>query len=131
MHDISARTGHHATAAAVHRRIDDPLSTEPCVDIVIPVFNEASVVDASIARLHAYLSEGYPFTWRVATGSSVMAIGGFNGTGGAGGPGGGQTSATATATATSTSITSWVATHFIATTVGGVTVYDLTAASGS
>ena len=75
-----------------------------------------------------------------------MAIGGFNGTDpaptlaqfealrppgkihyfiaggglGGGGPGGGG------AASAGTQISSWVAAHFISTTVGGVTLYDLT-----
>jgi hypothetical protein len=72
-----------------------------------------------------------------------MAIGGFNGTdpyptlasfealvkqgkvhyfvdGGGGGPGAGTSSA-------SSAISSWVESNFTSTTVGGVTVYDLTA----
>ena len=76
-------------------------------------------------------------TYQLASGQPVMAIGGFTGSdpsptltqlqayvaagdvhyfiaGGGGGRGG------------STEISTWVATHFAATTVGGVTVYDLT-----
>ncbi|HET9016906.1 MAG TPA: glycosyltransferase family 39 protein [Thermomicrobiaceae bacterium] len=88
---------------------------------------------------------------QLATGDPVMAIGGFNGTdpaptlaqfeqdvqagrihyflasggfGGFGGPGGGS--------GTGSQITGWVEQHFTATTVGGVTVYDLTTpASGN
>ena len=86
-------------------------------------------------------------SYQLATGSPVMAIGGFNGTdpfptlaqfeqdvakheihyfiggGRGGGPGGQQSSSTSTAIAT------WVANHFTAKTVGGVTIYDLTAAN--
>ena len=81
--------------------------------------------------------------YQLATSLPVMAIGGVNGTdptptlaqfegdvaagkihyfiaGGSGGPGN-STSSVATA------ITGWVAQHFTAQTVGGVTVYDLTA----
>jgi 4-amino-4-deoxy-L-arabinose transferase-like glycosyltransferase len=92
-------------------------------------------------------------SYELATGASVMAIGGFNGTdpsptlaqfqrdvaaheihyfiaggggfGGGGAAGGGQTSSTATA------ITAWVTSTFTAKTVGGVTVYDLTTSSRS
>ena len=84
-------------------------------------------------------------TIELASGEPVMAIGGFNGqggnislatfeayvakgdihyfiasgTGGGGGPGGTSNSDSA--------ITSWVEAHFTATTIGGQTVYDLTA----
>jgi hypothetical protein len=86
--------------------------------------------------------------FQLATGDAVMAIGGFNGTdpypsltlfeqlvrggkvhyyiasggGGFGGPGGGGSS-------TSSAITQWVESHYSATTVDGVTLYDLTATS--
>jgi 4-amino-4-deoxy-L-arabinose transferase-like glycosyltransferase len=85
--------------------------------------------------------------YQLATGDPVMAIGGFNGTdpaptlaqfqkyvsegkihyylgGGGFGGGGGLGSAGAS---DSSQIATWVAAHFTATTVDGVTVYDLTA----
>jgi hypothetical protein len=80
--------------------------------------------------------------YQLASGDPVMAIGGFNGSdpwptlavfeqyvsegrihyfiGGGGFGGAGGTSSTSSA------ISSWVTSHFTATTVGGVTVYDLT-----
>jgi 4-amino-4-deoxy-L-arabinose transferase-like glycosyltransferase len=90
--------------------------------------------------------------YQLATDDPVMAIGGFNGTdpaptlvqfekyvaegrihyylsggGGLGGGFGGGSSGTTTAS----QIASWVSTHFTATTVDGVTLYDLTAAPRS
>jgi glycosyltransferase involved in cell wall biosynthesis len=35
------------------------------VDIVVPVYNEAHVLAASVERLHRYLAEEFPFTWRI------------------------------------------------------------------
>jgi glycosyltransferase involved in cell wall biosynthesis len=35
------------------------------VDIVVPVFNEARVLEASIRRLHAYLSDRFPLSWAI------------------------------------------------------------------
>jgi 4-amino-4-deoxy-L-arabinose transferase-like glycosyltransferase len=90
--------------------------------------------------------------YQLASGEPVMAIGGFNGTdpsptlaqfetwvkegkihyfiaGGGGGGGGGG--ATSSSTSVSSQITSWVESHYTATTVGGVTVYELTSASTS
>jgi len=52
-----------------------------------------------------------------------IAGGGVGGGGGAGGPGGGSS--------TGSEIQAWVEANFTATTVGGVTVYDLTPATGS
>ena len=90
---------------------------------------------------------------QLATGLPVMAIGGFNGTdptptlaafqalvragkihyflggggaGGLGGPGGGGPGA---GSASSSAISDWVAQTFPASTIGGVTVYDLTASA--
>ena len=88
-------------------------------------------------------------SYQLAAEEPVMAIGGFNGSdpaptlaqfradvrhhrihyfiggGTAGrGPGGGPGSS-----GTSRAISTWVATHFTATTVGGVTVYDLSSAA--
>jgi glycosyltransferase involved in cell wall biosynthesis len=37
----------------------------PLVDIVVPVYNEAHVLEASIYRLHGYLSASFPFSWRI------------------------------------------------------------------
>ncbi|MGB8858015.1 MAG: bifunctional glycosyltransferase family 2/GtrA family protein [Ilumatobacteraceae bacterium] len=37
----------------------------PLVDIVIPVHNEARMLAASVTTLHDYLSERFPFTWRI------------------------------------------------------------------
>jgi len=34
----------------------------PTVDVVLPVFNEEVVLERSVERLHAYLSEHFPFT---------------------------------------------------------------------
>ncbi len=86
--------------------------------------------------------------YELASGKAIMAIGGFTGSdpsitlaqfeklvaageihyfiGGGnsgGGPGGGSSSNSA--------ITSWVESHYTATTVGGTTVYDLTKAASS
>jgi len=97
--------------------------------------------------------------YQLATGDPVMAIGGFNGTdpyptlsefeqlvrqgkihyfiasggGGAGavggaGPGGAAASGNSSA---SSAIESWVTSHFKATTVDGVTLYDLSSSTGS
>lgn len=37
----------------------------PAVDIVVPVYNEQAVLDASVRRLHEYLTSHFPFTWRI------------------------------------------------------------------
>jgi glycosyltransferase involved in cell wall biosynthesis len=35
------------------------------VEIVVPVYNEARGLEASVRRLHAYLGERFPFDWRI------------------------------------------------------------------
>lgn len=40
-------------------------SVPPVVDIVVPVFNEALVVAASVDRLEEYLERDFPFSWRI------------------------------------------------------------------
>jgi len=37
----------------------------PVVDIVIPVHNEARILEASVSRLYLYLSEHFPLAWRI------------------------------------------------------------------
>lgn len=37
----------------------------PVLDIVVPVYNEAAVIEQSIERLHAYLTAEFPFSWRI------------------------------------------------------------------
>ena len=43
---------------------DDPHAA-PCLEIVVPVFNEDATLETSIAALHAYLTERFPFSWRI------------------------------------------------------------------
>jgi glycosyltransferase involved in cell wall biosynthesis len=37
----------------------------PDVEIVVPVYNEAAGLDRSIRRLHRFLTDGFPFRWRI------------------------------------------------------------------
>jgi 4-amino-4-deoxy-L-arabinose transferase-like glycosyltransferase len=90
--------------------------------------------------------------YQLATGDPVMAIGGFNGTdpaptlaqfekyvsegkihyyiSGGGGFGGGGGGFGSSGTSDASEIASWVQAHYTAKTVGGVTLYDLTAPTG-
>jgi hypothetical protein len=89
--------------------------------------------------------------YQLATGLPVMSLGGFNGSdpsptlaqfqqyvasgqvhyfiagGGGGVPGGGGGPGGGSGSSTTSEISSWVQQHYTATTVDGVTVYDLTA----
>ena len=42
-----------------------PEAPVPVVDIVVPVHNEAHVLEASVSRLYLYLSERFPLSWRI------------------------------------------------------------------
>ena len=116
-------------------------SGQPAADLVSLLQANASRYTWVAATVRANSAAGY----ELATGDPVMAIGGFNGTdpaptlaqfqqyvhdgkihyfiGGGGGPGSAGTSSTAA------QIAAWVQQNFSATTVGGVTVYDLTTAA--
>jgi putative flippase GtrA len=37
----------------------------PLVEIVVPVYNEHAVLEASIRRLHRFLTESFPFSWSI------------------------------------------------------------------
>ena len=64
-HTRSCTGRSHTTAVAVHRRIEGPVAAPPCIDVVVPVYNEAVALEASIAWLYDYLDTSFPFTWRI------------------------------------------------------------------
>ncbi len=41
------------------------VAAAPDVDIVVPVYNEERALEQSIRRLHRFLSDGFPFSWRI------------------------------------------------------------------
>ena len=45
------------TRRPAHRALD--------VEIVVPVFNEEAALERSVLRLHRFLSEAFPFSWRI------------------------------------------------------------------
>jgi glycosyltransferase involved in cell wall biosynthesis len=48
-----------------HRAAPRPASPAGDVDIVVPVYNEEAALERSIRRLHRFLSESFPFGWRI------------------------------------------------------------------
>jgi glycosyltransferase involved in cell wall biosynthesis len=50
---VSPRAGLHLAPAA------------PDVDVVVPVYNEEAALEQSIRRLHRFLTESFPFGWRI------------------------------------------------------------------
>ena len=116
-------------------------ASAPGAALVKLLETDAAAVHAGLAAtIDANSAAGY----QLATDDPIMAIGGFNGTdpapslaqfeqyvaqgrihyflGSGGGPGGGS--------GTSAQIAQWVEQHFTATSVDGVTVYDLTQPAG-
>jgi len=41
---------------------DDAAATAPCVEIVVPVYNEVGTLERSVRRLRSYLDRSFPFT---------------------------------------------------------------------
>jgi glycosyltransferase involved in cell wall biosynthesis len=50
---------------AIDHRIENTRLAPPTVDVVVPVYNEAVGLGAGVRRLHAYLADRLPFTWRI------------------------------------------------------------------
>ncbi|HTC82185.1 MAG TPA: hypothetical protein VK848_11690, partial [Acidimicrobiia bacterium] len=50
-----------ATAALAIQVLPDRRAVE--VEIVVPVYNEEAQLEASVLRLHAYLSTRFPVSW--------------------------------------------------------------------
>lgn len=51
-------------------------TSEPVVlDVTVPVYNEAHVLERSIGTLHAYLTEHFPFTWRITIADNASTDG--------------------------------------------------------
>ena len=42
-----------------------PAHAAPQVDIVVPVYNEEAALEHSILRLHEFLTDEFPFSWRI------------------------------------------------------------------
>ncbi|HVN11505.1 MAG TPA: dolichyl-phosphate beta-glucosyltransferase [Kineosporiaceae bacterium] len=51
-----------AEASILGARSPDP---RPAVDVVVPVYNEEADLGPGIRRLHQYLTERFPFSWRI------------------------------------------------------------------
>jgi putative flippase GtrA len=47
----------------------------PDVEIVVPVYNEQAALEASIRRLHAFLTDAFPFTWRIVIADNASTDG--------------------------------------------------------
>jgi glycosyltransferase involved in cell wall biosynthesis len=47
----------------------------PIVEIVVPVYDEAATLEASIDRLHRYLTRHFPFSWRITIADNASTDG--------------------------------------------------------
>jgi putative flippase GtrA len=50
--------------------VPDAITTPPLLDIVVPVHNEQASLEPSIRRLHSYLTDAMPLTWRITIADS-------------------------------------------------------------
>ncbi len=58
------------------RRVPAPApSSFAAVDIVVPVFNEKAVLEASVRRLHDFLCRSFPFSWRIVIADNASTDG--------------------------------------------------------
>jgi putative flippase GtrA len=57
----------HLDLSTTTSRLPEPATAIPAcdVDIVVPVYNEAAGLDASVRRLHAFLRGRLPVSWRI------------------------------------------------------------------
>ncbi|WP_051223494.1 bifunctional glycosyltransferase family 2/GtrA family protein [Conexibacter woesei] len=50
-------------------------AVRPDVEVVVPVYNEQLALEPSIRRLHAFLSDGFPFTWSITIADNASTDG--------------------------------------------------------
>jgi putative flippase GtrA len=53
------------STASVAEPATTPHGRTTQVDVIVPVHNEAHVVAGNVGRLHTYLSDHFPFSWRI------------------------------------------------------------------
>lgn len=58
-------TEHRDRLPARPARPDRLPTAPPTIDVVVPVFNEEAVLAASVTLLHDYLTDAFPFSWRI------------------------------------------------------------------
>ena len=64
--DASIRPGRLASPASLApRRQKGKTSAPPAVEVVIPVYNEAHVLESNVRRLHRYLNDWFPLPTRI------------------------------------------------------------------
>jgi putative flippase GtrA len=56
-----------------HLAAGDPATPAPAVELVLPVFNEEAILEASVRRLHSYLTDSFPFSFRITIADNASA----------------------------------------------------------
>jgi putative flippase GtrA len=51
------------------------VGTRPDVEIVVPVYNEEAALEVSVFRLHDFLEESFPLSWRIAIADNASTDG--------------------------------------------------------
>jgi len=75
MHQTAAFSSPSPLLRFEPRGAPPPVHTASTVDIVIPVYNEQAGLEASVRRLHRYLSERFPFTWSITIADNASTDG--------------------------------------------------------
>jgi glycosyltransferase involved in cell wall biosynthesis len=52
-----------------------PTANKIDIEIVVPVYNEERLLGASVERLHAFLSNGFPLSWRIVVADNASTDG--------------------------------------------------------
>jgi len=67
------------TEPALHpplaRRDLRPAAPAPDVDVVVPVYNEEGALEHSVRRLHRFLTDAFPFSWRIVIADNASTDG--------------------------------------------------------
>jgi glycosyltransferase involved in cell wall biosynthesis len=65
LRDVTGTVGRLRPASFVAGGKESIMKTDYCVDVVIPVLNEAHVLEKSVTTVRAFLAENFPYRWRV------------------------------------------------------------------
>ncbi|MFC5183534.1 glycosyltransferase [Actinomadura harenae] len=76
-HLVTTRStaGHAAASSGPGHPEGEPGGRGRLVEVVIPVYNEERVLPASVRRLHAYLSDTFPYAWRITVADNASTDG--------------------------------------------------------
>jgi len=61
----AARSGLAVAPGGSAAPVSPGITASPVVDVVVPVYNEERSLEPGIRRLYAYLTDDFPFSWRI------------------------------------------------------------------